>query len=276
MERIDTEAKRNSKLITDLDNFRSRYHEFDIETGNHVVFPSGEIYTYEHWQFVMLSEATVEEFNSSWTMRPDYCSYDMYGTVVHWPLILFINNIYSIEEFKDLDTVLVPPYSLIVRLVRFKVPRDEIEEVNKFQPLAGIGMFHRSPFDDIEKARIYAKGNIESSEIVQGLSDASSVETSITIVEYNETLILDSTTLASKNWDLTFVPMNVSSVTLYVDDFNVPQKYGYDYVIKTDGTSNKRISWNPEDCFSDQSTFVNTLESGVKLRVEYLYTSGSS
>ena len=83
METIVTEAKKNTNLISDIDNFRSRYMEIDYDTGTTVLFPSMEIYTYEHNLFRLLADSEQVRFIPKWEMRPDYASYDLYGSTIH-------------------------------------------------------------------------------------------------------------------------------------------------------------------------------------------------
>jgi hypothetical protein len=275
METIKYEAEVNANRITDLDKFRSRYYELNRKNGTKVIYPSAEIYAYEHNLHILLAEAESVDFRTSWIMRPDYCSFDSYGTVVHWPLILFVNNAYSIEDFKNYDQILIPPYGLLVRIVRDKVPASEIEQVNKFNMIPGFKMFFRSPLDDIEKNRITARDSIDNSRNEMELSgNTVSVETTPTIQEDVQEFTLAATDITNMYVDLLYTPINVSSLSLYVDQFNIPQKYGYDYVIIGDDSDVvKRLSWNPIDCFSSNGTFVNTLEEGMKLKVQYLYES---
>ena len=94
-ETIRQEAQRGSEQIADLDNFRSKYLEYDFEENFAVIFPSGEIYSFEHNKFSLLLDSKKVKFDFKWTMRPDYTSYDFYGTVIYWPVILLLCFLYN-------------------------------------------------------------------------------------------------------------------------------------------------------------------------------------
>ena len=112
---VRREAKRNSELLTDLDNFRNHYIEHsNLDLDLNVTFPANEIEAYDKNFFILVSRSRKVTFKPEWFQRPDYVSKEFYGTNVFWALILFVNRIYSIEEFKDLTEVLIPPYNMIL------------------------------------------------------------------------------------------------------------------------------------------------------------------
>lgn len=168
METIRAEAKRNSLLPTDLDKLRSRYRdtEYDIY-GNmetEVYFPSGEIYTYENYFFRLLIESEKVDFLPRWIYRPDYTSFDYYGTVNHWSLILFVNRINSIENFINLDYILIPDPIIVLEIARLNVSDINVfdlvnaaEETNYNQAR----FFKAYPLDAGEIKRIRADNALE-------------------------------------------------------------------------------------------------------------------
>lgn len=134
MASIRDEAKRNSELITDLDNFRNRYIEYSsVDPDLNVTFPANEIEAYEKNLFILLSRSKKVEFKPEWYQRPDYVSKEYYRTNIFWALILFVNRIPCIEDFKNLTEILVPPYSLVLDILKDRVKDGPInleEEVN--------------------------------------------------------------------------------------------------------------------------------------------------
>ena len=273
METIASEAYYNSNLVTDLDNFRGRNLEMDVANGLSVVYPSCEVYTFEQNLFRLLAESKKEEFKPDWTMRPDYTSFDMYKTTIFWHLLLFVNNVPSIEDYKNLEYVLVPSSSIIAELIRERVPRKEIQVVGGFSPISGIEMFQRKPFDNIEKNKIKGNEAIEAArgDIILVDTPSGDAPPSPVINERIEKYIVSAETISNQYIDLTSLPINGSSVSLYVGNFTVPQKYGYDYVLMGDDDSVfKRISWNPEVCFGGRSTLSNVMKDGLVLKIKYL------
>jgi len=272
MQTIDAEATRNAGLITDLDNFRSRYLESDYEKGQAVIYPSSEIYAYEQNLFIMLAQSTLEKFKPSWTMRPDYASYDLYGTVIHWTLLLFVNSIYSVEDFRGLDEILVPPIDILHEIIRTRVPKSQIENLDPFIVIPGIEMFLRKPLDKIETDKMKAKASLDNNAAEMAAAEAGTpLSTQPTLVEIVDQFLLTQDDLDNMYVDLIETPINSSSIYMYLENFNIPQKYGYDFVLTTDGnTLYKRISWNPDKCFNGRSSLASLLAVNSVMKIKYL------
>ena len=271
MDTISSESYAFSNLITDLDNFRSRYLETDINTGKSVIYPSSEIYAYEQNLFRLISDSTQVEFQTRWYMRPDYTSYDKYNTVTFWPLILFVNNIYSIEDYYGMDTVLIPPVDSIYDIIGTRVPKSEVTHINPFIYTPGISMFQRRPLDEIEQKRLQSLNNLETSTILEEEVPIDVSTKANTYTEQVDEFIMDSDILGLKYVDLRNVPINTSTVSLFVGNFKIPQKYGYDYVIKKDiNLQEKRVSWNSSDCYNGRSNLGNLIQSGTHIKIKYL------
>ncbi|MCK5018599.1 MAG: hypothetical protein KAS32_16180 [Candidatus Peribacteraceae bacterium] len=152
MESIKPEARRNSKISLDLENFRSRYIEYDTDNDLEVIFPALEIATFEKNFFVLLSDSKKVKFEPSWEMRPDYVSSDFYKTTVLWPLILFVNRINSIEDFTGLDEVLIPPYNKIIEILKDRVSKTEIT-ILETESEVDTSKYKIYPLDDKELAK---------------------------------------------------------------------------------------------------------------------------
>jgi hypothetical protein len=61
-------------------------------------------------------------------MKPDYLSFDEYGTVALTWLLMYVNAVPSIEEF-DLERVVIPSYSSIVEVLQDKFPIKDVEDL---------------------------------------------------------------------------------------------------------------------------------------------------
>jgi len=65
-------------------------------------------------------------FERQYSYRPDYLSYDYYGTTILWEMLLYVNNVFSIEDFV-LDTVVIPTLDAVNFVIQdsFQIPDPE-------------------------------------------------------------------------------------------------------------------------------------------------------
>jgi len=157
MQSIRHEAKRNSELATNIDNFRSRYKETSYDGSIEVTFPAGNIKTLDKNFFKLLAGSRLVTFEPKWYQRPDYVSIEYYNTPIFWQLILYINRIQSIEDFVDLEEIYVPPFNLIIDIMRDRVSSAEVvdldEEVENYSEARYFKIY---PLDEREKNIIKA------------------------------------------------------------------------------------------------------------------------
>lgn len=120
-ETISSESKRLARLLVDIDNHRLRYKQKETEqetdTNLTVEFVSPFLKVYEHFKFYLLKNSVRKPLSPKNYYRPDYVSYEEYGTTILWTMILFINDIPSIEEF-NVEQIIVPRRSAINRVAR--------------------------------------------------------------------------------------------------------------------------------------------------------------
>ena len=127
-ETIDKESKQRRRLAIDIDWMSDRYKT----QTNIYTFPSPSIWTIEKNLYYLLKNSKQIDFDRKYFMRPDYLSFDEYGTVSLANLLMYVNTVQNIEGF-DLDTVIVPSFQAIVRICFDKFPQketDELTEVN--------------------------------------------------------------------------------------------------------------------------------------------------
>jgi len=127
---IDTESNQNQALSLDLDYMSERYL---TETGL-FSFPSPSLWVLEQNLYFLLRNSTKKTFESKYEMRPDYLSYDEYGTVVLAPLLMYVNGIFTIEDF-TMNEVVIPSFSYILEIVEDRFiskdkPESELEAVD--------------------------------------------------------------------------------------------------------------------------------------------------
>ncbi len=267
---IKNDAKEKSRNPYCLDNFRSRYVEIDWSTGRSVIFPSFEIYAYEHHFFRLLSEAKKETFKPRWEKRPDYASFDMYETEVYWTLLLFVNNIFSIEDFVDLDFIFVPPMNLVRSIVDDRVSKSEIEVINK-ETIAPVNIFKMFARRQITKTQNDNNQMIENIKSMNSVNIDDLITTKL-LDEKIENITLTENDLVNQYIILPNNVLNETSIVLFVGDFSIPQKYGYDYVLKYDSNINLNIvSWQDADCIGRKSNMKYLLVEGDILHIKYVY-----
>lgn len=121
---IDKESKHRSRMPIELDNMAERYK---TENGE-FTFTSPDLWTIEKNLFFLLRNSTVKEFDPQYKMKPDYLSYDEYGTVQLAQVLMYVNGVYSIEDF-DLTTVVVPSFASIIQMTKDKFPKQKASEL---------------------------------------------------------------------------------------------------------------------------------------------------
>lgn len=263
---IDIEATKNARVLSDIDNFRFKYIDVDSSNNITVIYPGFKIQTVEDNLFLILKNSSKVDFNSKWVQRPDYVSYEYYGTVIYWWLILYINEIDSIEDFEDLPEVIVPSIDIIRELVDSRVPPDEFEKDEVVDYDVRTKYYRRYPTDNIEAATLQSEEDLE---------ETYTPPTPVCIVrEQTDEIILTASDISNEYVDLTYEVMNYSSIVLKIEGYTTTQSYGYDYVLiyLPNTTTRQRISWSDSDC-SLGNGMEHLLEVGDKLIITYAYAA---
>lgn len=114
---IDSEARGRRIVPFDLDFMGQRY-----QTSNTLfTFTSPALWTFEKNLFFLLKHSIEADLEQKYVRKPWLLSYDQYGTVVLEYLIMYINNVFSADEF-DIPTVILPTMSAIVEMCGDKFP----------------------------------------------------------------------------------------------------------------------------------------------------------
>ena len=118
-----------SKMFTDLDFYRRRYGLVEDNDENIVVrFVAPQICAFEEYRYVFLKNSVTKELKPNYFYRPDYVSYEEYGTTNLWSLLLFINDIATIEEFNR-EFIIVPTRSVIYDISLDVIRREPYKEI---------------------------------------------------------------------------------------------------------------------------------------------------
>lgn len=127
MQTIDRESRERIRSPLDLDYMAKRYKT----TNGYFTFTSPSLWTLEKNFFYLLKNSVRKTFQTKYKYKPDYLSFDEYGTPVLGQLLMFVNGVMCLEEF-DLNLVIVPSMQSVVVVCRDKFPKqdpDDLDEV---------------------------------------------------------------------------------------------------------------------------------------------------
>ncbi len=123
---IDLESRQRRLLPIDIGYMGETYKTItEIFT-----FPSPSLWTIEKNLFYLLRNSVQKIFEQKYVMRPDYLSFDEYGTVSLAQLLMYVNIVSCIENF-DLDVVVVPTFQSIVDICRDKFSTKKSEDLTE-------------------------------------------------------------------------------------------------------------------------------------------------
>lgn len=125
---VDQEAKTRSRQSIDFEKQGNR-----LKTDNDLfTFPDPNLETLEKNIYFLLKNSQEIEFdNSRYKYRPDYVSYDYYGTPSFDKLIMFVNGIRTIEDFIGLTVIIVPSLESITFMLKDNFdPSKDIEDLD--------------------------------------------------------------------------------------------------------------------------------------------------
>jgi hypothetical protein len=121
---IDRESRQRVNLAIDINFAGDRY-----KTDNGIfTFPSPSLEMIDQYLYFLLTNSTEKDFERQYYMRPDYLSFDEYGTVALAQLLMYVNTVSSIEFF-DLETVIIPSMAAITEMLKDKFPKRSVEDL---------------------------------------------------------------------------------------------------------------------------------------------------
>lgn len=266
---IKTEIKRNISNITDFDNFKNRYYDSNRRVS--VIYPSFETPALEQSFFTLLQQSKKFDFKNRWDMRPDYTSYDLYKTTIYWPVILYLNNIYSIIDYTNLDSILAPPLTSIIDLTESTAVEPNIINIKSRKLNKKINKYYKKyPLNPEQFEFNRAKTILLEAEKTPALG--------VHTREIEEEFELTQEDVNNKYITLTNEPDNFYSLNLFLNNYNVPQRYNHDYIIKsTDDNKMKILSWDLEEIKNQNTNNIRNnmtsfIKSGTKIRVSYNFS----
>jgi len=123
---IDQESRIRARLAVDINFDGNRYKT----KNSYFTFPSPSLETIDQHLFYLLKNSKEVKFERQYLMRPDYLSFDEYGTVSLAQLLMYVNSVSSPEAF-DLQNVIIPSLSSIIEMLKDKFPQQDIENLTE-------------------------------------------------------------------------------------------------------------------------------------------------
>lgn len=108
---LDQISNTNARKTIIIDNMTEKYN---TESGLYV-FPSPNLWILERNLFYLLRNSKEKVFDKKYKMKPHYLSFDEYGTTILDYVLMYVNGIFSMEDF-DLDSIVVPSLNSIVEI----------------------------------------------------------------------------------------------------------------------------------------------------------------
>ena len=121
---INDEATEYLQSPLDIEKFTRKY-----KTSNkYFIFPNPSLEVVDRNLFFLLRNSVEKDFDAKYRFRPDYLSFNEYGTSLLWQMLMYINNVFSIEDF-DLVRVLIPSIHSITEILPGLIPEQEVDEL---------------------------------------------------------------------------------------------------------------------------------------------------
>ena len=250
---IDKEANILTQLATDMDKFR-RYYSMKEEHTDETIFVkfiAPKIIAFEEYRFYLLQNSETKPLSPANYYRPDYVSYTEYGTINLWALLLFINDIPTIEDF-DVENILVPTQKSILEISRNVLARNLVTELVPLQDLAPSAT---SPlFSRVENLPF-----IHAPVVTPVLPP-------VNTYFMQETFTVDVVIARQRYVDLLYAP-TPGSVLLQVPG-GPSYIYGKHYTIIKGNKGLNRLTWDPK-LIPNGSGMVSILVEGTEFQVSY-------
>jgi hypothetical protein len=251
---IDDEARILSKYSNDLDNFR-RLYSIKEETSNETIlvqFVAPKIIAFEDYRFVLLQNSRTELLQPSKYFRPDYVSFDEYGTPNLWALIMFINNVPTMEDF-ILENILIPSETIVSKIALDVLNKKLLTEI---VPLTDYPLPPTSPL-------FYRQKTLPT------FKTETPVDTTFRPTDmyfYRESFTIDVVTARQRYVDLEYEAVPESIVLKIKDKPNYLYSKHYSLIKGTKG--NNRITWDPRK-ITNGIGLMSVLVEGTEFEISY-------
>ena len=121
---IADESRQRARIPFDIDWVGQRY-----KTNSEIyTFPSPSLWSIQKNLFFLVASSVLIEFDPKYKMKPDYLSFDEYGTVSLAYMLMYVNSVHSIEDF-DLNTVILPTIESVIAICKDKFSKLDVSEI---------------------------------------------------------------------------------------------------------------------------------------------------
>jgi len=121
---IQDESRQRVRIPFEIDYMGPRY-----KTNSEIyTFPSPSLWSIQKNLFFLVANSVLIEFDPKYKMRPDYLSYDEYGTVTLAYMLMYVNSVYCIEDF-DLNNVIIPNLESVIAICKDKFSKLDVSEL---------------------------------------------------------------------------------------------------------------------------------------------------
>lgn len=125
---INNESRQNMRMPFDIDFMANRY-----QTKNGIyTFTSPSLWTIEKNLFYLLKHSIEVDLEPKYVRKPWLLSYDQYGIVILEYLLMYVNGVFSSEDF-DIATVVLPTIESIIEICNDKFSKitnvDSLEKI---------------------------------------------------------------------------------------------------------------------------------------------------
>jgi len=232
-ETIDVEARKAASLVTDIDKQRRQY--VTVQGDIRIQFVSPAIVNYERFYFYLLRNSVYQKLDEKYYYRPDYLSFDQYGTTTLWTLLLYVNNVGSLEDF-DIPKVFIPDYASVLEVS--KITQDIIDPIN-------IDAFNETTVSPTRLQIFSSKVRLPTSNSTDNVVSAegdSAVESYL-----RQKFTLNQVNILNKFVDLGYIPVP-ETIEVKIVGQNLVLVYDVHFTIKdNEQDEGRRLSWSDAD-----------------------------
>jgi hypothetical protein len=105
----DSKSLKNSTL--DVGYYRQIY-----KSGN-IFFDSPHIYIFKDYYGFLRANSDYIELDQRYFQKPETLSMEIYETIKLWEMLLYVNNVFCIEDF-TMDKIYLPKYDAVFEMMR--------------------------------------------------------------------------------------------------------------------------------------------------------------
>lgn len=249
---IDKEASILSKIYSDLDQYRRYYTIKEYSDNEYLInFVSPKIYLFEEFRFFLLYNSETKPLKVEHYYRPDYVSYEEYKTINYWALLLFINDIPTIEDF-DVETIKVPTKKAITKLTDAAPRRKTLQEI---VPLHRLPL---KPTDPLFSLKKYIPPKMETKKVSHHMP--------IDVYFKRENYTISLIDARKRYIDLSEQPVRESLVLKIENDVNFLFDKHFSIIKGSNGFN--RLTWDPRK-IKNGVGLINKLVEGTNIEVSY-------